>query len=241
MTVAALIPTAGEYEAFVSAMESLGHQRRVGQTSGRILLPVVLRTGGCWSAQGGLGKVDFAVRTLHLVERGPPLDGVICLGTCGALSPELNIGDVVVATETVEHDFNRKLTQGPIPRFESDPKCCWRRFRAAESSLPDGVSVAYGPISSGDEGIDSSARARELMDRTGGIVAAWEGAGGAKACAFAGVPYIEVRCVSDLADEDAMTDYVENTPPAMGNLARLISKVVQLPVWRAHPMLRKDM
>ena len=68
------------------------------------------------------------------------------------------------------------------------------------------------------------------MDKTGGIVAAWEGAGGAKACDFAGVPYIEVRCVSDLADEGAMTDYVENTPPAMANLARFIAKVVGLPI-----------
>ena len=75
--------------------------------------------------------MDFAVRTLHLIERGPPLDGVLCIGTCGALSPALAIGDVVVATETVEHDFNRKLTEGPIPRFESDPKllAAFQRFR----------------------------------------------------------------------------------------------------------------
>ena len=200
-------------------MESLGcHSvpRSVGRIpclsywSGRLLV-----------AQGGLGKVDFAVRTLHLIERGPPLDGLICLGTCGALAPELAIGDIVVATETIEHDFNRKLTEGPIPRFQSDPALL-SAFQAAGSSLPDGVSVAYGPIASGDEGIDSSARAKELIDGTGGIVAAWEGAGGAKACAFAGVPYIEVRCVSDLADEDAMTDYRANTPPAMGNLAQFI-------------------
>ncbi len=226
MTVAALIPTAGEYEAFVSAMESLGH-RAEPVSVGRMAC-LSYWDGRLIAALGGLGKVDFAVRTLHLIEQGPPLDGVVCLGTCGALSPALAIGDVVVATETVEHDFNRKLTEGPIPRFESDPALL-AAFRDSESSLPDGVSVAYGVIASGDEGIDSSARARELMDRTGGIVAAWEGAGGAKACDFAGVPYIEVRCVSDLADEDAMTDYVENTPPAMGNLARLISNVVGLP------------
>ncbi len=176
-------------------------------------------------AQGGLGKVDFAVRTLHIVEQEPSLDGVICLGTCGALSAGLAIGDVVIATETVEHDFNRKLTEGPIPRFQSDSTLL-AAFRAAESSLPHGISVTYGPIASGDEGIDSSARAKELIDRTGGIVAAWEGAGGAKACAFAGVPYIEIRCVSDLADEDAMTDYRANTPPAMGNLARFIIRAL---------------
>ena len=173
-------------------------------------------------AQGGLGKVEFAVTTLHLLERFPSLDGVICLGTCGALSTDLAIGDIVVATETVEHDFNRKLTEGPIPRFKSDPTLL-AAFKATENFLPDNFSVRSGPIASGDEGIDSSVRARELMEKTGEIVAAWEGAGGARACEFAGVPYIEIRCVSDLADEDAMTDFLANTPEAMSNLACLIT------------------
>ncbi len=166
--------------------------------------------------------MNFAVTTLHIIERGPPIDGIICLGTCGALDPSLAIGDIIVATETVEHDFNRKLTEGPIPKFKSDPTLL-DALKASASSMPASVSVRYGPVASGDEGIDSVARARELMDKTGGIVAAWEGAGGAKACDFAGVPYIEVRCVSDLADEDAITDYRENTPPAMSNLARYIT------------------
>ena len=148
---------------------------------------------------------------------------MICLGTCGALAPELAIGDIVVATETVEHDFNRKLTEGPIPSFESD-RTLLSAFEAAHTSLPDDISVIYGPIASGDEGIDSSARVEELIDKTGGIAAAWEGAGGAKACDFAGVPYIEVRCVSDLADEDADADFRENTPKAMNNLARLMTR-----------------
>ncbi len=220
MTIAALIPTTGEHESFVNAMESLGH-RGAPTTIGRIPC-LSYWDGQLIVAQGGLGKVDFAVRTLHLIERGPPLDGVICLGTCGALTPDLAIGDIVVATETVEHDFNRKLTEGPIPSFESD-RALLSTFKSAQTSLPLDISVVCGPIASGDEGIDSTARARELIDKTGGIVAAWEGAGGAKACNFAGVPYVEVRCVSDLADEDSQTDFRENTPGAMSNLARLMT------------------
>ena len=225
MTIAALIPTAGEYDSFVGAMESLGHHAepvRVGR-----IPSLSYWDGWLFTALGGLGKVDFAVRTLHIIERGPTLDGVVCLGTCGALSSDLAIGDIVVATETVEHDFNRKLTEGPIPSFESDPNLL-NAFRESGAALPGDISVAYGPIASGDEGIDSSARARDLVNKTGGLVAAWEGAGGAKACAFACVPYIEIRCVSDLADEDAMTDFRENTPVAMYNLAWLMTRFHEL-------------
>ena len=219
MKIAALIPTTGELESFLSAMESLG-AHGIPLDIGRMSC-LSYWDGGLLVAQGGLGKVDFAVRTLHIVERLPSLDGVVCLGTCGALSTDLAIGDVVIATETVEHDFNRKLTEGPIPRIESD-RTLLDAFKSPRSPHSDGLHVVLGPIASGDEGIDSSARARQLIEKTGGIVAAWEGAGGAKACQFAGVPYIEVRCVSDLADEDAMTDYKENTPIAMANLARLM-------------------
>lgn len=219
LSIAALIPTTGELESFISAMESLGAHGVPGSI-GRIPC-LSFRDGRLLVAQGGLGKVDFAIRTLHILELQKTLDAVVCLGTCGALSPDLAIGDVVIATETVEHDFNRKLTEGPIPRFESD-RTLMNAFKSAQNFLRDDISVTYGPIASGDEGIDSSARARELIERTGGIVAAWEGAGGAKACAFAEVPYIEIRCVSDLADEDADTDFRENTPLAMENLAELM-------------------
>ncbi len=220
MTIACLIPTDAEYDAFASAMDAIRHRASPVEI-GRLDC-LSYRNGLLLAARGGLGKVEFAIRTLHLIENAPALSGVICLGTCGALSPDLAIGDIVVATETVEHDFNRKLTEGPIPSFESDPALL-STLKDTDIALPNGASVAFGPVASGDEGIDSSARARELIDKTGGIVAAWEGAGGAKSCAFAGVPYIEVRCVSDLADENAMTDFRENIPTAMTNLAHFIT------------------
>ena len=223
MTAAALIPTPGEFDSFTTAMRALGFHASP-MTVGRV--PALsYMDGRLIAAQGGLGKVNFAVTTIHLIERHQPIQAVICLGTCGALTPDLAVGDIVAATETVEHDFNRKLTEGPIPRFESHPALL-EAVESAANGLPRGISVKYGPIASGDEGIDTSARARRLIDRTGGIVAAWEGAGGAKACDFARVPYIEIRCVSDLADENAMTDYRENTPIAMSNLAALTTAML---------------
>ena len=224
MTIACLIPTNSEYDSFVSAMDDLGHIAtpvRIGR-----LDCLSYWNGSLLTARGGLGKVEFAIRTTHLLENATDLSGVICLGTCGALSRDLAVGDIVLATETVEHDFNRKLTEGPIPRFDSDPLLL-ATLKATSIALPNGASIVLGGVASGDEGIDSSARARELMDKTGGIVAAWEGAGGAKACAFASVPYIEVRCVSDLADENAMTDFRENILTAMSNLARFIAHALR--------------
>src|SRR6266478_4000180 len=44
---------------------------------------------------------------------------VICAGAAGALVNGLSIGDVVVATETVEHDIRNKFGLPLLPRFGS--------------------------------------------------------------------------------------------------------------------------
>jgi adenosylhomocysteine nucleosidase len=52
---------------------------------------------------------------------------------------------------------------------------------------------------------------------------AWEGAGGARAAAFSGVPFIEVRGITDTADHAASRDFAMNLPLAMANVARLLA------------------
>ena len=53
---------------------------------------------------------------------------------------------------------------------------------------------------------------------------AWEGAGGARACAFNGVPFIEVRGITDGADHAAATDFEANLTLALGHVAELVTR-----------------
>ncbi len=229
MTLAILVPTSGELGAFVSALEQSGLYG-TPKDVGRIHC-LSYADMGIIVAQGGLGKVNFAITALHVIQNDPAVRAVMCVGTCGGLDSGLAIGDIVVATETVEHDFNRKLIPGPLPSFQSDPTLL-ESARTSVSPQSWDFSVKFGPIASGDEGIASTERARQLQDSTGAIAAAWEGAGGAKACEFTGVSYIEIRGVSDLADEEAISDFEKNTPLAMTNLARFITGAIALEVFR---------
>ena len=43
--------------------------------------------------------------------------------------------------------------------------------------------------------------------RTGALAVAWEGAGGARACHFSGIPFLEIRGITDSADSDAASDF----------------------------------
>src|SRR5262249_20722267 len=86
----------------------------------------------------------------------------------------------------------------------------------------DGFSVHYGIVASGDEDIVTSDRATALREATGAIAVAWEGAGGARASLFNALPFVELRGVTDTANQEAAADFHANLRRVMANLATFI-------------------
>lgn len=56
----------------------------------------------------------------------------------------------------------------------------------------------------------------------GALAVAWEGAGGARACVFSGLPFLEIRGITDSADHRAPVEFEQNLEKAMANIAILI-------------------
>lgn len=175
---------------------------------------------GITLAGGGLGKVQFGVQTQHLLDACPDWDLVICAGAAGALVDRLSVGDVAVSTEIVEHDINNKFGKPHLPRFKAAPAAVAELRCVAQAARP--FRVYFGPIASGDEDVIDTERRRMLHELTGGLAVAWEGAGGARACHFSNVPFIEIRGVTDRADSDAASDFEANLRSVMRNVATLI-------------------
>ncbi len=176
---------------------------------------------GVTLARGGLGKAQFALQTQHLLDSCSDWDVIICAGAAGALVDGVCVGDVVVATTTVEHDYNNKFSNRPLPKFDGAETTISDLKSALQSA--HSFRVHFGPIASGDEDIVETERGRELHESTGALAVAWEGAGGARACAFSGVPFVEIRGVTDTANHTAAADFSENLGVAMDNLATLIT------------------
>jgi len=172
-------------------------------------------------ARGGVGKADFAVRTQHLLDCCSDWNLVICAGAAGGLVDDLTIGDVVVATTTVEHDYNNKFSRRPRPRFDGAQAIITPLQNL--SLLAHSFKVEFGVVASGDEDIVAAERRKSLREATGALAVAWEGAGGARACAFSQVPFIEIRGLTDAADHTAPSDFEKNLEVALGNVATLIT------------------
>jgi len=169
---------------------------------------------------GGHGKTQFAVQAQYLIDRFSSVELVVCAGAAGSLAPELSVGDVVVGTETVEHDYRLLFASRPLPRFPGHgPSIDALRSSARRVS---GFQVAFDVIASGDEDVVTSERAQAIHDQTGAACVAWEGSGAARAALFNSIGSLEIRAVTDAADKEAPQRFDANLPIAMANLASLL-------------------
>ena len=178
-------------------------------------------------APGGHGKTQFAVQAQYLIGRFPSVELVVCAGAAGSLALDLEVGDIVVGTETVEHDYRLLFATRPLPRFAGHgPSIAGLRRSAGGVS---NFRVIFGVIASGDEDVVTSARAQSIRDQTGAACVAWEGSGAARAARFNGIGSLEIRAVTDAADKEAPQKFDQNLPIAMANLATLLQ------LWLSEP------
>lgn len=227
MKILAAIPLERELTPLAAALRERGLTERRIQI-GRLPALAFGEGARLIVAEGGLGKTQFAIQTLHLAERIADLDLVVCAGTAGGLDPALRVGDVVAATEVVEHDFKWGMYDKPQPRFAAAaPALSALRSGLESADSPPPFAVRFGAIAGGDEDIVTAARAREIRERHGAVAVAWEGPGGARAADFAGVPFLEIRGVSDGADETAVDEFERNIPQTMRNVAWVLDILSQ--------------
>jgi adenosylhomocysteine nucleosidase len=187
--------------------------RGAGLNSGRVRVEV-----------GGHGKVQFALRTQAFINEKRP-DLVICAGACGGIASGVRVLDVVAGEATVEHDFKLRFVQRPLPSFAGEASALklLKDYVVPEPSF----GLHFGLIASGDEDVIGADRAAEIHGATKALAVAWEGAGGARACLHAGVPFLEIRGVTDSADHAAVENFRINLPKAMNNVAAVLSSLTK--------------
>lgn len=218
MKILVVTPLQKEMDALLAGCAQLGS--RVEEAVVGRLTVARIPDLGLTVARGGVGKAQFAVHTQHLLDAAT-WDMAICAGVAGGLVDEVAIGDLVVATVVFEHDYNNRMVPTPKPRFESDPAIL-AALQAVTLDQP-GFQIHYGLVASGDEDVIDMNRRDAVRLLSNAIAVAWEGAGGARAAAFSRVPYVEIRGISDNANQTAPSDFATNLARAMHNVALLLT------------------
>lgn len=180
---------------------------------------------------GGVGVAAAAASTATALA-GRSYDLVICAGIAGGFAP-VAIGDTVVASAVVMADLGaedgtRFLTSSALglgpERFDLDP--------AVTAELAERTGSRVGAVLSVSTVTGTRATADARLSRSPDAVAeAMEGAGVLTAARRHGVPFAEVRTVSNLVGPRDRPAW--RIGPALDALTTAISAVARLPVTAA--------
>lgn len=181
--------------------------------------------------QCGIGKVASAAATALLIQKFAP-DAVINTGSAGGFDPELNIGDVVIATELLHHDVNVThfgYVLGQVPQmpayYQSDPKLV-HVAQDAISDLPE-IKVKTGLVCSGDSFIGSDEAANLIQANFPKMAAVeMEGAAIAQVCHLMNTPFVVIRSLSDIAGKTSTVSFESYLETAAKNSAQLVLNIL---------------
>jgi len=177
-----------------------------------------------------IGKVAAAVTATVLLERFG-VRAIVFTGVAGGLAPGVNVGDVVVASELLQHDLDAspifpryEVPLSGMARFAADAAIGNALAKVAAGVLRDPVAligqqavdefgieapkVHRGLLVSGDRFVSTSAESEALRrDLPDALAVEMEGAAMAQACHDYGVPFAAMRTISDRADDAAHGDF----------------------------------
>jgi len=155
--------------------------------------------------QCGVGKVSAAVCAQTLILRYG-VKRVINVGVAGSLDKHVNVGDIVISADVVQHDFDTgtlAVKNRDIPAtqtFHADADLRKRALEAAKKVAAK-VQTFEGRVCSGDQFIAGQAKKKAITDRFGGFCCEMEGAAIAQTCTMNDVPFVIIRAISDKADD----------------------------------------
>ena len=181
----------------------------------------------------GMGKVNAGVCASILI-RDFGCTRIINTGVAGSLSDEIDIGDIVVSTDAVQHDFDVEaigFEKGEIPytglyAFPADEDLREAAVDAVEDVAPE-INVFEGRICSGDQFISTSEQKDAIISNFEGMCCEMEGAAIAQVCYLYDTPFVILRAISDKPDGSSSVDYESFKSESGARCAEIVETMVE--------------
>ena len=183
--------------------------------------------------RSGIGKVNAGICTQILADEFQ-VEAVINTGIAGSLKAEINIGDIVLSTDTMQHDVDARefgYPLGQIPRMETltflaDEKLRKLAKKVCEEVNPD-IQVFEGRVASGDQFVADKETKEKIIENTQAYCTEMEGAAIGQAAYLNKIPYLVIRAISDKADDSAHVDYPTFERQAIRHTVNLVSSMME--------------
>jgi adenosylhomocysteine nucleosidase len=197
------------------------------------------------------GKVNAVIAAQQMIDFFSS-EVIFNMGSSGASAPELEVGDLVIATEAIQHDFDLTgwgMKPGELifdvttadtgglhfrsqQAFPAHPKLVQLAFDIAQNITRvelNGYSpkVYKGRIISGDQFINQREKAVKLWDTYHSLCTDMEAAAIAHACSINNVPFLCIRAISDKADHSANVSFTSFLVAATANYGKIFDLVIK--------------
>ncbi len=159
----------------------------------------------------GVGKVNAAIAAQILIDTYQ-VSQIIMVGTAGAISGTLHIGDTVISSETAYHDMADEILTEYHPWMKSI-------YFTADKNLVNEISkanahdnsVVIGRMVTGEAFIHQNGR-KEIIEKYNPLCVDMETASVAHVCYVNAIPFAAIRSISDTPSEggnDTFEKHVE--------------------------------
>lgn len=177
--------------------------------------------------RSGIGKVNAGICAQILADVFS-VDAIINTGIAGSLNKNINIGDIVLSTDVVQHDMDAtgfgyrkgQIPQMPVFFFNADENLRRLAAEVCKEVNPD-IQVFEGRIASGDQFVCDQDVKNRIVSEFLAYATEMEGAAIGQAAYLNEIPFLVVRAISDKADGSAQMDYSEFEKAAVDHSVRL--------------------
>ena len=190
----------------------------------------IIHDNNCILVECGVGKVNAARCTQILIDN-MKVDYIFNIGVAGGVSNNLTVGDIVIGKRLVQHDFDITAfnhEKGYIPNvgvfIESDEYL----VRLAEDSKDeDSVNVLTGTIASGDIFCTEPRMGEKIRSKFDALCVEMEGASIAQVCYLSHIPFVILRSISDVPNNDNVITYEEFLKISSKNVAKFMDRILE--------------
>ena len=163
-------------------------------------------------AYSKIGKVFATLTATSLIEKFD-CDLLLFSGVAGAISPDLKIGDLIIADGLCQHDLDITAFGHPYGYVPEGEVCISTdvnlRNIAKEVAKEKDLNLVEGIIATGDQFVANPERKDWIGETFKAHALEMEGASVAVVCSSLEVPFFILRAISDSADMDASFNFDE--------------------------------
>ena len=184
----------------------------------------------CILTESGVGKVNSARCTQILIDN-MDVDMIINIGVAGGISEKLKVCDIVIGEKVVQHDFDITAfnhEKGYIPNvgvyIDSDT---YLVNIAKECINNKKYNVVSGIIASGDIFCTESWMSKKINTKFNALCVEMEGASIAQVCYLSNIPFIVIRSISDVPNNNNVLTYEEFLNESSKNVSNFIYEIIK--------------